>query len=124
MRKAFKKFKLKREAKQVQKHIANLEWTSFTNKNNKKFNHKKLKDNLAKLRSEKEHLDNEIKQLPKFNPLLAYIPVYGYVYAVLNIDELFERKYHFITSSLVNAYTSILTFGLIALGVEVLTKFI
>jgi hypothetical protein len=49
----------------------------------------------------------------KFNPILAYIPLFGYYYAIKHVDQLHENKYHFIGSSLVNAYTTIFAFGLI-----------
>jgi hypothetical protein len=50
-----------------------------------------------------------------FNPVKAYIPLYGWVYAIENIDALYETRFHFITSSIVNVYTTIFAMGIVTL---------
>ena len=62
--------------------------------------------------------------MKKFNPFLAYIPVFGYIYASMNIEQLFEDKKHFIIGSMVCAYGTIFTLGLSFLGVVELINYL
>ena len=50
-----------------------------------------------------------------FNPVKAYIPVYGWVYAIENIDALYETRFHYIASSIVNVYTTLFTMGILTI---------
>lgn len=51
----------------------------------------------------------------KFNPVKAYIPLYGWVYAIENIDALYETRFHYIASSIVNVYTTLFAMGVLTL---------
>lgn len=51
--------------------------------------------------------------MKKFNPIKTYIPLYGFYYGAIHIEELFENRKHFIASSMVNAYTTIFAVGII-----------